>query len=255
MPTFLLLQCFACRPGYGIAQRTKAGRWSCGLCRERQSVKKVFASSQRARELREPCQRLNLQGCGREERRREEQAAAAAVRPEGGEGARVALALPPEESQWQQFEARRHDAEEEEGNADGAVLTRWPSPSRKKRRGRGRGRGGGGGGGGGGGSGAVRSRGNEEAGVGGSSGERGGARHDGASAAGQPQRRADADAAPATEPLADNAHRQRTSSGNDGQRTTAPPAAAPLEFTDAAPQSRWAAFAKPTAPGSPESPL
>ena len=59
MGVFLVLRCFQCRH-FQVIQRRKDRKWTCKLCGGRQSIIKVFASSERAKDCRLVVQELNM---------------------------------------------------------------------------------------------------------------------------------------------------------------------------------------------------
>lgn len=59
MPDFLVLRCATCAV-FCVQQSTVSGKWSCRLCRTRQSVVRAFLRSTSAAACRERCQALSL---------------------------------------------------------------------------------------------------------------------------------------------------------------------------------------------------
>ena len=75
MGVFLVLRCFQCRH-FQVIQRRKDRKWTCKLCGGRQSIIKVFASSERAKDCRLVVQELNMRRGEVEQSKREDSALA-----------------------------------------------------------------------------------------------------------------------------------------------------------------------------------
>jgi hypothetical protein len=57
---YLLLRCFSCK-GFSNQQSTKASRWECKRCGAKQSVQRIFFSSESASDVREALTRVAVQ--------------------------------------------------------------------------------------------------------------------------------------------------------------------------------------------------
>ncbi|KAH7414920.1 hypothetical protein KP509_14G018100 [Ceratopteris richardii] len=60
MPAFLALQCYNCNMMQVKQEKKSSNKWVCSLCNENQSVRKVYASSMAARDIRMFVQEYNL---------------------------------------------------------------------------------------------------------------------------------------------------------------------------------------------------
>jgi hypothetical protein len=56
---YIAVQCFQCH-AFQVAQQTKANKWSCKICNSKQTVRKIFAISYQAKDIRPIVQDLNL---------------------------------------------------------------------------------------------------------------------------------------------------------------------------------------------------
>ncbi len=73
MGVFHVLRCFQCRH-FQVVQRRKDKKWKCKICGSKQSVIKVFASSDRAKECRLVVQELNMRRGELEQAERDDKA-------------------------------------------------------------------------------------------------------------------------------------------------------------------------------------
>ncbi|XP_051139745.1 uncharacterized protein LOC127257393 [Andrographis paniculata] len=60
MPDFIALQCFMCSTMQVKQQKKSSNKWSCVVCNEKQSVRKVFAKSTAAKDIRLFVQNFNM---------------------------------------------------------------------------------------------------------------------------------------------------------------------------------------------------
>eukprot|EP01051_Picozoa_sp_SAG22_P026349 SAG22_NODE_8269_length_669_cov_0.675439_1_plen_129_part_10 len=128
MPVFLCVQCY--HPDCGMfqsIQKTKAGkRFSCKICREKQSILKVYAKSDYAKDIRQAVMALNA---GRGERREEAQEEAASAAEHGGHGAgqeqyvAKPVLVSTAESKWSSYVPPDQLTAAESSDDDGEDLT------------------------------------------------------------------------------------------------------------------------------------
>mmetsp|Transcript_8911 Transcript_8911/g.16417 ORF Transcript_8911/g.16417 Transcript_8911/m.16417 type:complete len:197 (+) Transcript_8911:109-699(+) len=72
MPNFIVVQCGSCAR-FQVVQQPKSKKFGCRMCGEKNSVRRIYAGSTKASEVRPVCQRLNMR---RGEREEEQQLAA-----------------------------------------------------------------------------------------------------------------------------------------------------------------------------------
>ncbi|KAL0480536.1 hypothetical protein AKO1_006845 [Acrasis kona] len=56
---YIAVQCFECR-AFQVAQQTKTNKWQCKICNSKQTVRKIYAISYQAKDIRPIIQDLNL---------------------------------------------------------------------------------------------------------------------------------------------------------------------------------------------------
>lgn len=59
MPEFLGLQCFKCE-AFQVQQKKKTNKWKCAICQSKQTVRKIYAVSAKAKEVRGVVMDLNM---------------------------------------------------------------------------------------------------------------------------------------------------------------------------------------------------
>lgn len=52
MPSFLVVRCYKCELFQVIQEKKSSNKWSCAVCTEKQSVRKVFSKSDAAKDCR-----------------------------------------------------------------------------------------------------------------------------------------------------------------------------------------------------------
>lgn len=108
MPSFVLLQCYQCRI-FSPNQETKNSKWACRMCGAKQSILKVHAKTDSAKDLRGIAQQLNAQqGATRSEEFVIQQS--------------PVIASPP------MYELYEGGSEEEEGGGESWNFRRGPPP-------------------------------------------------------------------------------------------------------------------------------
>jgi hypothetical protein len=108
MPSFVLLQCYQCRI-FSPNQETKNSKWACRMCGAKQSILKVHAKTDSAKDLRGIAQQLNAQqGATRSEEFVIQQS--------------PVIASPP------MYELYEGGSEEEEGGGESWTFRRGPPP-------------------------------------------------------------------------------------------------------------------------------
>jgi hypothetical protein len=121
---FIAIQCYQCKT-FQVGRQTKSNKWTCKLCNSKQSIRKIYAVSNQAKDIRKLIQKLNLERHKIEENLKQSE-------PSSPETNSVVQQKPPKQSKWAKYMPPKK--EESDDEIDETVTTVLEEPTRTQRR-------------------------------------------------------------------------------------------------------------------------
>ncbi|KAK9811466.1 hypothetical protein WJX72_004434 [[Myrmecia] bisecta] len=132
MPEFHAVQCFQCQT-FQVQQVKKVAKFSCSLCGCKQSVRKAYAISAQAKDIRLVVQQLNLKRQKADEQQGAEREADITQFAESPRR-KEATVIPENLPAWDDFlETEEGPQEDQQRTTDSNFVTQLPDAKRQKR--------------------------------------------------------------------------------------------------------------------------
>jgi len=137
MIEYILVRCYSDPCGmFQVIQKTKSNKWGCKICQEKQSLKQIYGTSYKAKDLRELCQQRNMDRGMRDEANLVEKKRRLESMPEDDIGNFIedefkpATQQPPKKNRWAIYEDQKEPEENETGDHDPRFVLNPPEVKR-----------------------------------------------------------------------------------------------------------------------------
>jgi hypothetical protein len=120
---FIAVQCYQCKT-FQVGRQTKTNKWTCKICNSKQSVRKIYAVSNQAKDIRQIIQKLNIERPKIEENLKQSE-------PSEQE---KPVEKPRQQSKWEKYMQPKKEESDDEPDETVTTVLEEPKVQRRKKR-------------------------------------------------------------------------------------------------------------------------